>query len=543
LATSLALQQPDASFPKLLQVDNTGGVDATLRTVADGEGTDSGLMLSSAGFGPGSGKYLFATVATGITAAGTDQAGATALTTERNNVTTVAANAGVRLPAAVGGEAILVVSGGANALKVYPATGDAIDALAANAAFTQAVGDRTVYYAVSNALWLSMTVGAFLSALAGLSSTGLIARTGTGTVAVRTLTAGAGISITNGNGVSGDPTIEATGGSGSALRNRIVNANGQVSQDDQGTTDNSYVGDVHRLLLEAASAAAYAQETSDLPTGMKTGHRLTVGSGEDNKFGLLLCPVENRDMGGLTGAAVSFACQMKATAGITDVRIGIVQYTGTPDATTADPISSWGSAGTNPTLAADWSYVNTPAALSVTTSWVEYSVLNQTLSGSAVNVAVLIWCDDETTTQTTDILRISDVRLVKGATAPALEPVPYVADKLSVDRLFRLFGGLAAFEAVGAGKANSTTSGPVTLTLAPEMRITPTLAVSAVGDWATNDATGTLTAVTGLSLSVSSTRRSAWFTTTVASGLTAGQALLLFANNTTAARLRLDARL
>lgn len=49
-----------------------------------------------------------------------------------------------------------------------------------------------------------------LTALAALASTGLIARTGSGTVSARTLTAGTGISISNGDGVSGNPTISAT---------------------------------------------------------------------------------------------------------------------------------------------------------------------------------------------------------------------------------------------------------------------------------------------------------------------------------------------
>lgn len=47
-----------------------------------------------------------------------------------------------------------------------------------------------------------------LTAVAGLSSTGLIARTASGTASVRTLTApAAGITITNGDGVSGNPTL------------------------------------------------------------------------------------------------------------------------------------------------------------------------------------------------------------------------------------------------------------------------------------------------------------------------------------------------
>jgi phage-related tail fiber protein len=42
------------------------------------------------------------------------------------------------------------------------------------------------------------------------SSIGIVAKTATSTVATRTLTAGTGISITNGDGVSGDPTIAQT---------------------------------------------------------------------------------------------------------------------------------------------------------------------------------------------------------------------------------------------------------------------------------------------------------------------------------------------
>jgi hypothetical protein len=47
-------------------------------------------------------------------------------------------------------------------------------------------------------------------ALHNLATNGLIARTGSGTVSARTITAGTGISVTNGDGVSGDPTIEFT---------------------------------------------------------------------------------------------------------------------------------------------------------------------------------------------------------------------------------------------------------------------------------------------------------------------------------------------
>ena len=48
-----------------------------------------------------------------------------------------------------------------------------------------------------------------LDGYAALSSTGLVARTGSGTAATRTITAGsAQLTVTNGSGVSGDPTVD-----------------------------------------------------------------------------------------------------------------------------------------------------------------------------------------------------------------------------------------------------------------------------------------------------------------------------------------------
>lgn len=58
---------------------------------------------------------------------------------------------------------------------------------------------------------VNMTLGAELDALSAFSQNGLMVRTGTGSYAGRTLIAGTGINITNGNGVAGNPVISTTG--------------------------------------------------------------------------------------------------------------------------------------------------------------------------------------------------------------------------------------------------------------------------------------------------------------------------------------------
>jgi microcystin-dependent protein len=70
-----------------------------------------------------------------------------------------------------------------------------------------------------------------LAAVSGLGSTGLIARTGAGTAAARTLTSGTGISISNGDGVSGNPTIAA-------------DVNGLTDRDGFGSGDKIAIYDV-----------------------------------------------------------------------------------------------------------------------------------------------------------------------------------------------------------------------------------------------------------------------------------------------------------
>jgi hypothetical protein len=67
-----------------------------------------------------------------------------------------------------------------------------------------------------------------LTAVAGLSSNGVIVRTGSGTASVRTITQGTGIAVTYGDGVSGNPTIAVDAADDAAMQaataNKVITA-------------------------------------------------------------------------------------------------------------------------------------------------------------------------------------------------------------------------------------------------------------------------------------------------------------------------------
>lgn len=114
-------------------------------------GNDTNIDLSLSGKGTGAlvaGSILCNKVSTGLTATGTTQGTALALTSTVNEVTTTASGAGVILPNKIGA-LITVINSGANALLVYPPSGAAINALSINAGFSLAAGGKQTFIITS----------------------------------------------------------------------------------------------------------------------------------------------------------------------------------------------------------------------------------------------------------------------------------------------------------------------------------------------------------------------------------------------------------
>jgi hypothetical protein len=138
-------------------------VAGTVYTAAQGNITSVGTLTSLNSSGNITAPNLIAntgmfisSVNAAVSAAGTAQGNATALTTQINVVSTVASGAGVRLPTAVAGMRVTIMNTSANALAVYPASTAAINSAAANVAFSQAAGARLDFVATSTTQWYTL---------------------------------------------------------------------------------------------------------------------------------------------------------------------------------------------------------------------------------------------------------------------------------------------------------------------------------------------------------------------------------------------------
>lgn len=90
----------------------------------------------------------------GISAAGTDQSDATALTTATNNVTTVSSGTGVKLPLLSVGAEITVYNNGANPMKVYSNGSETINGVSGATGITMDPGTKFIFNAIASNTWI-----------------------------------------------------------------------------------------------------------------------------------------------------------------------------------------------------------------------------------------------------------------------------------------------------------------------------------------------------------------------------------------------------
>jgi len=134
---------------------------------------------------------------------------------------------------------------------------------------------------------------------------------------------------------------------------------------------------------------------------------------------------------------------------------------------------------------------------------------------------------------------LDSATLVASSAPAAYQPLHPADDLLRCQRYYYELGGLDTNENVLPMQCYSTTQAQGPFRFPVEMAIPPTITISAIGDWRLTSST--LGAIVCSALAgASPTRRGCAITASVASGLVAGNASILFANATLAARIKFE---
>jgi len=222
--------------------------------------------------------------------------------------------------------------------------------------------------------------------------------------------------------------------------------------------DGNYVCDQWILLSDGNDVADVFKETSVVPAYAPTALKAVV-QGTNKKFGFFQ-PMPNDLVRSYSGNTVSlqFKARNAGSGDLTLIRAAVVAWDGTADTITRDIVSAWNTTGTNPTLItspANWTYANTPAALTALTgTYQTFTIANITVPASTNNLGVFIWCEDTSYTAS-DSLYIADVKLEIGTAASGIHHRPMQDELARAQDFFRKTFNLETAPADNLGTAGA----------------------------------------------------------------------------------------
>ena len=295
-----------------------------------------------------------------------------------------------------------------------------------------------------------------------------------GTLNAGAITPGSGATLTIAETVS--LTGDLVPSTALSNRNRLINGDFQVAQRATSFVAGANNDDTYNLdrwyLLSDGNDIVDVTQSSTAPTNQLTSIGLDVETA-NKKFGIAQI-IESNNCVGLIGNNVTFSFKAKVSdvSKLDNVKAAIISWSSTADAVTSDVVSAWAVEGTNPTLASNLTYENTPADLNLTTSWATYSVSATIDTSSTTNVVVFIW-SDVTDTTAGHFLHITDCQIEQGSTATPYERMSY-ADEFPKCQRYYTYSNLDVGRLHGCLYIGSTYIGQIFFK--QTMRSAPTIA-------------------------------------------------------------------
>lgn len=240
-----------------------------------------------------------------------------------------------------------------------------------------------------------------------------------------TLAAGSNITITT-NASTDTVTISSTGGSTgtdalAGLKNRIINGCMRLNQRSASSqTDDTYGFDRWNVLTQTGAVGVSA--ATGIANGWPYAMRLTQSQASAQRFGTNQI-IESQNCVDLRGSTVVASARVQCSAS-TNVRIWLLEWTGTADSVTSDSINDWTS-GTY--TAGNFFISTTTTVVGTTTTALTANTpttisFSGTISSSANNLIVGITTDSTQAQNVT--LDIGKVALIVGSSALDFEIRP-----------------------------------------------------------------------------------------------------------------------
>ena len=190
-----------------------------------------------------------------------------------------------------------------NTGRVRSSTGVVQDVVQGALVSQQSVAGTVFTLPVSGAGFVAgvtAALDALLTAITGLSVNGFMARTSATTTAARSIASGAGVSVTNGDGVAGNPTITSLGvGIGQTWQD--LTASRVVTTAYRNLTTKPIV--VNILAFTNTTSASHAEVSADNVTYIKVARTVGTGGGNSTSF---VVPVNHYYRATQTGGVTSF---------------------------------------------------------------------------------------------------------------------------------------------------------------------------------------------------------------------------------------------